>query len=66
MEKFSIFVPFNELIKTMEYKNHIIKMLRMEHTSDTLNVQDDHPAILFVPRVEQRCDDGDVPPPILV
>jgi hypothetical protein len=47
IEKIKIYVPFNELIKNVEYKNQIIKMLRMEETSDTLNVQDDHP-ILFV------------------
>ena len=62
MVKIRIFVPFNELIRNVEYKNQIIKMLKMEHTSDTLNVQDDHPAILFGSRVEESGDDGDVPP----
>jgi hypothetical protein len=53
MEKIKIFVPFNELIRNVEYKNKSIKMLRMEQTSDTLNVQYDHPAILFGPWVEE-------------
>jgi hypothetical protein len=52
MAKIKIFVPFNELIKNRKYRNHIIKMLKTEHASDTLNVQDDHPTILFGPRVE--------------
>jgi hypothetical protein len=52
MEKIKIYVTFNELIRNVEYKNQIIKMLKMEQTSDTLNVQDDHPSILFGPRVE--------------
>jgi hypothetical protein len=43
-------------------KNKIIKILRMEQTLDTLNMQDDHPAILFGPEVEESGDDGDVPP----
>jgi hypothetical protein len=65
MAKIKIFVPFNELIKNIEYRNQIIKMLKMEHTSDTLNIQDDHPAILFGPRVEES-DDVDEAPPFYV
>jgi hypothetical protein len=34
----------------------------MEQTSDTLNIQDDHPAILFGPRMEENCDTEEVPP----
>jgi hypothetical protein len=36
-------------------------MLKMEEASDTLNVQDDHPAILFGPRVEESGNVDDVP-----
>jgi hypothetical protein len=62
MEKTKICVPFNELIRNGEYRIQIIKMLIMEEAYDTLNVQDDHPAILFGPRVEETGDDGDIPP----
>jgi hypothetical protein len=62
MAKIKIYVPFNELIKNGEYRNQIIKMLKMEEAPDTLNVQDDHPAILFGPRVEESGDVDDVPP----
>jgi hypothetical protein len=34
----------------------------MEKTFDTLNKQDDHPAILFGPRVEENNDNEEVPP----
>jgi ribonuclease HI len=61
MEKINIFVPFNELIRNMEYKSHIVNMLKMEQTLDTLNVQDDHPNILFGPWVEEIGNDDDVP-----
>jgi len=37
-------------------------MLKMEQTSDTLNIQDDHPTILFGPRVEENNDNEEVPP----
>jgi hypothetical protein len=50
MAKIKIFVPFNELIRKGEYREQIIKMLKMGGTPDTLNIQDDHPAILFGPR----------------
>jgi hypothetical protein len=62
MEKIKISVPFNEMIKNSEYRNHIIKILNMEETSDTLNIQDDHPTILFGPRVEESSEADEVPP----
>jgi hypothetical protein len=62
MAKIKIYVPFNELIKNGEYRNQIIKILKMEQTSDTLKIQDDHPTILFGPRVEENSDAEEVPP----
>ena len=37
-------------------------MLKMEETSDTLNIKDDHPSILFGPHVEESRDADEVPP----
>jgi hypothetical protein len=37
-------------------------MLKMEEAPDTLNVQYDHPSILFGPRLEESGDVDDVPP----
>jgi hypothetical protein len=62
MDKIKICVPFNELIKNSEYRNQIIKMLKKEETSDTFNIQDDHPKILFGPCVEESDDSNEVPP----
>jgi hypothetical protein len=62
MAKIKIFIPFNELIKNSEYRNQIINMLNMEETFDTLNIQDDHPSILFGPHVEESSDVDEVPP----
>jgi hypothetical protein len=61
MAKIKIFVPFNEFINNNEYKNKIIKMLNMEQTSDTLNIQVDHPVILLGPCVEENNDADEVP-----
>jgi hypothetical protein len=52
MAKIKIFVLFNELIRKGGYQEKIIKMMKMGGTPDTLNVQDDHPAILFGLHVE--------------
>jgi hypothetical protein len=62
MGKIKILVPFNELIKNSEYRNHIINMLKMEQNYDTLNIQDDHQTILFGPHVEENSDAEEVPP----
>jgi hypothetical protein len=62
MAKIKISVPFNELIKKGEYRDQIIKMLNMGGTPDTLNIQDDHPAILFGLHVEEAGDTEYVPP----
>jgi hypothetical protein len=61
MDKIKIGIPFNELMNKGEYRNQIIKMLNMEEAHDTLNKQDDHHAILFVPCVEESGDVDDVP-----
>ena len=37
-------------------------MLQMEGTPNTLNVQYDHPAILFGLRIEETSDIEDIPP----
>jgi hypothetical protein len=62
MIKIKMFVPFNELIKKGEYRNQIIKMLKMEEAPDTLNIQDDHPAILFGLCIEETGNTDDFPP----
>jgi hypothetical protein len=61
MEKIKISVPFNELIRKGEYHEQIIKMMKMGGIPDTLNIQDDHPAILFGLRIEDTSDTEDVP-----
>jgi hypothetical protein len=62
MAKINFFVPFNELIKNAKYKDQIIKILKMEEAPDTLNVQDDHLAILFGPNLEESGDVDDATP----
>jgi hypothetical protein len=62
MEKIKIFFPFHELIRKGEYREQIIKMLKIGWAPDTLNIRDDHPIILFGPLIEETSDEEDVPP----
>ena len=60
--KFSL--PFNEIFINNEYRNQVLKMLKVESNSifsDVVNLQDDNPAIIFGPRMDIS-DDDEVPP----
>ena len=57
----NISLPFSEILKNFEYRSQIGTMLNFEDSSDTINLQDDKPTIIFVPRVESSQED-DVPP----
>jgi hypothetical protein len=61
MSKIKISVLFNELSRKGEYQEQIIKMLKMGGAPDTLNIQDNHPAIIFGSRVEETSDNQEVP-----
>ena len=43
ISKIKIVVPFNEILRIPEYRGKLCKMIKSEETSDTLNLQDDHP-----------------------
>ena len=62
--KIKMSLPFNELCRNPEYKNRLMKMLKSSDDSgfsDTINLQDDSPTILFGPRMEPN-DEDEVPP----
>ena len=57
-------LPFNEICRNSKYKRQLIKMLKSNvatEFSDSVNLQDDIPTILFGPRMEPN-DDDEVPP----
>ena len=49
ISKIKIYVPFNEILRNPEYMGQMSKMIKFEETSDSLNIQDDHPKIMFGP-----------------
>jgi hypothetical protein len=60
--KVKISIPFNELLKNFEYRAHIGRILKDKEGVDSLNLQDDHPTIMFDPKIEYINDTEDVPP----
>ena len=49
ISKVKIAVPFTEIIRISKYKGQLSHMLKSKETSDTLNLQDDKPKIMFGP-----------------
>lgn len=57
-------LPFNEICRNIEYNKQLIKMLKSDVASkfsNTVNLQDDNPTILFGSRMEPN-DNDEVPP----
>ena len=57
-------LPFNEICRNSEYREQLSKMIKANNfpnDSDSINVEDDNPTILFGPRVESN-DEDEVPP----
>ena len=62
--KMKLSLPFNEICRNSEYRKQLIKMLKSDVAtkfSDSVNLQDDNPTILFGPRMEPN-DEDEVPP----
>jgi hypothetical protein len=49
ISKIKIFVPFNEILRNLEYRGQLSKMIKSEESSHSLNLQDDLPKIMFGP-----------------
>ena len=49
ISRIKIVVPFNEILRISEYRGQLSHMIRSEETSNTLNLQDDRPKIVFGP-----------------
>lgn len=63
LSKVKIPVPLTELVKNKQYKSQILKVLNLSDdsvSSDSINLQDDAPTIMFVPHSEKI--DSSIPP----
>jgi len=62
LPKIKIVVPLAELLKNVEYRTQITGILKpLTESSDSLNLQDDCPTLLFGPQTENNRDEY-VPP----
>lgn len=61
ISKIKISLPFSESLRNSEYRAQISKILKAEESADIVNLEDDHPTIMFGPRVESK-DNEEVPP----
>ena len=62
VSKLKISIPLGELVRNVQYRFHILKELKVDKTFDTINIVDDHPTIIFGPKIDDKGQDGDVPP----
>ena len=53
IEKVKISLPFSKILKFFEYRSQKGRLLKFEDFSDTSNLQDDKPTIIFFRRVER-------------
>ena len=62
ISKIKISIPLTELVTQNVYKSQILKALNIEENNDSVNLNDDQPALLFGPKIEGKFPEGVVPP----
>ena len=62
ISKIKITIPLAELVTQEVYKNQVLKALNLGSDTDTLNLTDDKPELLFGLEVEGKYQEGVVPP----
>ena len=62
--KIKVSLPFIEICRNSEYREQLSKMIKsndVSNDSDSINIENDNPTILFGPRIEPN-DEDKVPP----
>ena len=62
ISKVKIAIPFTEIIRIPEYRGQLSQMIKSKETSDTLNIQDDQPKIMFGTWAQTSVKFEDIPP----
>lgn len=55
-------IPLTKLMNKTAYRSQVMKASSIRQDTDTINVSDDQPEIMFRPKVDGKLQDGDVPP----
>ena len=61
IERIKIHVPLSELATQDVYKGQILRALKLGENGDSVNLNDDQPALLFGPKIEGKFQEGVVP-----
>ena len=62
LTKLKIPIPLTELMRKNMYRPQVAKALNIQGNTDSVNLNDDHPELLFGPEVEGKPREGGVPP----
>ena len=60
--KLKVSIPLTELIKKNSYKHQVSKIFHIDPLSDMVNVEYDHPELIFSHTLEGQSEDSEVPP----
>ena len=61
ISKIKISVPLTELATQNVYRTQILKALKIEENNETVNLNDDHPELIFGPKIEDKYQEGPIP-----
>jgi len=59
ISKLKVSIPLTEIMKNSSYKGHISKMLNLDPMSDMVNVEDDHPEMIYGPASNGESHDNE-------
>lgn len=60
--KLKVSIPLTKVMKNINYKHQVSKILNIDPLSNMANVEDDHPELIFGPALEGQSEDSEVPP----
>jgi len=59
--KLKVSIPLTELVKNSNYKHHVARILQIDPLSNMVNVEDDHPELIFGSAIQGQPEDSEVP-----
>ena len=62
ISKLKVSIPLTEIMKNINYRGQVSKILNCDPMSDMVNVEDNQPEIIFGPALNGESPDNDVPP----
>jgi len=60
--KLEVSIPLTKLVRNSHYKHHVSRILQIDPLSNMVNIEDDHPKLIFGLAIEGQLEDSNVPP----